>query len=87
MKRFTVIHLPPGFGGMNLPLPRKTSEAFASVHETFYNPPLWKGAGGIYDRALMQGTPLAAPPNWGGGLNEIHHVLFEQRRKKSYNIL
>ena len=29
---FTVIHLPPGFGGMNLPLPRATREAFATSY-------------------------------------------------------
>jgi hypothetical protein len=26
------MHFPPGFGGVNLPLPRATIEAFASLH-------------------------------------------------------
>jgi hypothetical protein len=31
-KFFMGIYLPPGFGGMNLPLPRATREAFPSAH-------------------------------------------------------
>jgi hypothetical protein len=34
------MHFPPGFGGVNLPLPRATIEAFASLH-------FLKGLGGI----------------------------------------
>jgi hypothetical protein len=30
-ERFSVIHHPPGFGGVNLTLPRATREAFASL--------------------------------------------------------
>jgi hypothetical protein len=33
------MHLPPGFDGMNLPLPRTTREAFASLLDVFFSYP------------------------------------------------
>jgi hypothetical protein len=42
------MHLPPGFGGMNLSLPRATIEAFASRHSIFPQLSFNKGGmGGI----------------------------------------
>ncbi len=35
-KCFSVNHLPPGFGGVNLPLPRATREAFPSLKLKFF---------------------------------------------------
>jgi hypothetical protein len=29
------MHFPPGFGSMNVPLPRATKEAFGSLHSIF----------------------------------------------------
>jgi hypothetical protein len=37
------MHLPPGFGGVNLPLPRATRESFASLYSIFSQLPFFKG--------------------------------------------
>jgi hypothetical protein len=41
--------LPPGFGGMNLPLPRATIEAFTTLPSIFSQLPFFlKGVGGDF---------------------------------------
>jgi hypothetical protein len=45
------MHLPPGFGGVNLSLPRATIKAFASLHSIFSQLPFSKGGkNGIFHR-------------------------------------
>jgi hypothetical protein len=41
-KRFADIYLPPGFGGVNLPLPRPTRKAFPSLHLNFFTASLFQ---------------------------------------------
>jgi hypothetical protein len=42
-KCFTAMHRPPGFDAVNLPLPRATKEAFASLRSIFPQLPFSKG--------------------------------------------
>ena len=47
-KCFADIYFPPGFGGVNFPLPRATRKAFPSLYLNFHSFPFIKGGeGGI----------------------------------------
>jgi hypothetical protein len=40
---FPAMHLPPGFGAVNFPLPRATKEAFSCLHSIFSQLPSRQG--------------------------------------------
>jgi hypothetical protein len=49
------MHLPPGFGGVNLSLPRATIKAFASLHSIFSQLPFYEGGlGGISEARYLK---------------------------------
>jgi hypothetical protein len=52
-KCFMGMHLPPGFGGVNLSLPRATIKAFASLHSIFSQLPFYKGGRGGFQRPVI----------------------------------
>jgi hypothetical protein len=58
-----LMHLPPGFEGMNFPLPRATIEVFASFQFNFFTPSLSRKGEG----SLLEITEISPPPRWGRG--------------------
>jgi hypothetical protein len=57
------VHLPPGFGAVNLSLPRATKEAFACLHSVFSQLPFDK-RGGDFGEKLAKGDFLVAFKNF-----------------------
>jgi hypothetical protein len=58
------LHLPPGFGGRNLPLPRATIEAFTSIGPIFSRLPFTKREKAD---AILHRMAKCSPPFEKGG--------------------